>query len=137
MTESRSYSELRTLPSFEDRFNYLCLAGIVGDITFGSERHLNQRFYNSQEWKQARNQVIVRDNGCDLGIPGREINSTIYIHHINPITPDDLHVRGSALFDPENLISVTHRTHNAIHWGDVHQLERDPVERRPGDTKEW
>lgn len=137
MTTSRSYSELRVLPSFEERFNYLCLAGTVGDITFGSERHLNQRFYNSYEWKQARNWVIVRDNGCDLGILGREIHSTIYIHHINPITPDDLKFRSLALFDPENLISVTHRTHNAIHYGDVNNLQRDPVERRPGDTKDW
>lgn len=126
------------LPTFEERYHYLRLAAVVGEQTFGSERFLNQAFYNSQEWKRARNGVIVRDNGCDLGIPGREIHATVYIHHINPITPDDLKYGRYSLIDPDNLITVTHQTHNAIHYGDESQLTRaEPTVRTPGDTKEW
>lgn len=137
MTIFKSYSELVELETFEERFRYLALSGIVGDSTFGHERFLNQRFYNSAAWRSARNGVIVRDNGCDLGIEGREIYSTIYIHHINPLTPEDLKFGRPALLDPENLITVSHRTHNAIHYGDENQLERALVERSPGDTKDW
>lgn len=134
---SRSYSELLNLQTFEDRFRYLKLNGEVGSATFGSERFLNQRFYNSEAWKRARNQVIIRDNGCDLGILDREIYDRIYIHHINPISPDDVRFGKSSLIDPDNLITVTNRTHNAIHWGDESLLLSDYVERKPGDTKLW
>lgn len=136
-TKLRSYEELRHILTFEGRFRYLSLAGLVGDPTFGSERFLNQQFYNSPVWKQARDQVIIRDQGCDLGIPGREIYSTVYVHHINPIQPEDLKFGRPSLVDPNNLITVSHRTHNAIHYGDEKQLEQTFVERQPGDTKEW
>ena len=134
---SRSYSVLATLPTFEERFRYLALSGVVGERTFGSERWLNQSFYNSAEWRSIRNVVIARDNGCDLGIDGRDIHSSIYIHHMNPMTPRDLHEARAEILDPEFLISVTLRTHNAIHYGDERQLYREPVERRPGDTIPW
>ena len=137
MRTSKSYSELIKLETFEERFRYLALSGIVGDSTFGHERFLNQRFYTSTPWRSARNLVIARDEGRDLAIEGREIHSTLYIHHINPLTPEDLKFGRPCLTDPENLITVSHRTHNAIHYGDESQLERDPVERRPGDTKDW
>lgn len=134
---NRSYSELRHLQGFEERFHYLSLDGKVGDRTFGSERHLNQGFYTSSEWRRVRNHIIVRDNGCDMGVPGHEIHGNIYIHHMNPITPWDLKNLSPSLLDPENLISVTHQTHNAIHYGDVNQLPRPLVDRTPGDTKLW
>lgn len=137
MKTFKSYSELVKLETFEDRFRYLSLSGVVGDPTFGNERFLNQRFYTSSTWRSARNLVIVRDNGCDLGIEGRQIHSTIYIHHINPLTPEDLKFGRPCLTDPENLILVSHRTHNAIHFGDENQLDKPLVERRPGDTQDW
>ena len=137
MTKNRTYEELRQLPTFEDRFKYLSLLGNVGETTFGWERHLNQSFYNSSQWRRVRDFIIVRDNGCDLGIEGREIHSSIYIHHMNPIVPDDLRFGRPSLLDPENLITVSHRTHNAIHYGDESQLPKPFVERRPGDTKDW
>ena len=133
----KTYSELCLISSFEERFKYLSLSGIVGDRTFGGERYLNQQFYTSQAWRRTREQIIVRDNGCDLAFPGREIHGQIYIHHINPITPYDLKDRTPALLNPENLISVTHKTHNAIHYGDESQLMQTFVERAPGDTKGW
>lgn len=133
----KTYSELISIPTFEERFNYLSLSGIVGDRTFGGERYLNQQFYTSQAWRRARQAVIVRDNGCDLAFPDREIYGNIYIHHINPLTPNDFKNRTAALLNPENLISVTHQTHNAIHYGDINQLAPTLVERRPGDTKRW
>lgn len=134
---NRTYSELLGIARFEDRFEYLRITGRVGAETFGSERYLNQRFYNSYDWKQIRDFVIVRDNGCDLAFPGREIFTTMYVHHINPLTPNDVKNHTSALFDPENLITVTHETHNAIHYGNINNLVQDFVERRPGDTKAW
>lgn len=137
MTTSKSYLELSQLPTFEERFQYLSLAGLVGDRTFGHERYLNQRFYTSSAWKRARDVVIIRDNACDLGIEGRDISDTIYIHHINPLAPDDLRYGRPCLTDPGNLITVTHRTHNAIHYGDESQLFTPPVERQPGDHKDW
>jgi hypothetical protein len=137
MTTIRNYRELSGLSTFAERFQYLSLSGEVGVRTFGGERYLNQRFYNSSEWKRARNEVIVRDNGCDLGIEGREIYSTMYIHHITPITPNDFKFGRPSLIDPDNLITVTHRTHNAIHYGDESQLEAIFTERTPGDTKDW
>jgi hypothetical protein len=134
----RTYSELRQLTTFEDRFDYLSMAGEVGAATFGFDRWVNQNFYRSREWKQARSAVILRDNGCDLGIPGREIYRELLVHHMNPVTPEDL-IRGEEwVLDLEYLITTTHRTHNAIHYGDRSLLARAaPVERRPGDTKLW
>ena len=133
-----SYSELITLPTFEERYRYLRKSGIVGEETFGSHRHLNQILYRSPEWRQVRNNVIVRDNGCDLGMEGYEIRDRVYIHHINPITSDDILNRTPALFDMDNLICVSFNTHQAIHYGDESLL---PIisftERMPGDTKLW
>jgi len=134
---TRTYSELMQLTSFEDRFDYLSIKGVVGESTFGFERHLNQKFYTSREWRLTRDAVITRDYGCDLAIPGFEIYDRILIHHMNPITPDDI-VHGNVdILDPEYLISVTHRTHNAIHYGDKHMLALPVIERRPGDTRLW
>lgn len=133
----RSYSELRTIDNFEDRFRYLALKGTVGEATFGFNRWVNQDFYTSREWRQARDHIIVRDNGCDMGIDGYEIHSGLYIHHLNPITLQQIENGDPCLFDPDNLITVTHRTHNAIHYGDERLLPRPLVERRPGDTKLW
>lgn len=133
----KTYEELRHIPTFEERFRYLMISGVVGDRTFGSERYLNQSFYTSAPWRRVRDYVIIRDNGCDLGIPGREIFSSIFVHHMNPISPEDLKFGRPSLIDPENLITVSHRTHNAIHYGDESQLQQEFVERRPGDTKDW
>ena len=108
----KTYSELITFSTFEDRFEYLQLKGIVGQETFGFDRYLNQILYNSKEWKHLRNEIIVRDNGCDLALEGFEIHGRILIHHINPITIDDVIKRREMVFDPENLICVTHNTHN-------------------------
>lgn len=135
----RSYSELRHIPTFEERFDYLDLRGQVGEETFGSNRWFNQRFYRSPEWRRVRDIVILRDNACDLGVPGHEIHGRrrLVIHHMNPITMEDL-INGTALvLDPEYLISTTHQTHNAIHYGDDSLLPKPVVERRPGDTKLW
>lgn len=133
----RTYSELRSIATFEERFRYLALNGRVGIETFGFDRYLNQKFYRSQEWQSIRPAVIVRDLGCDLGIDGYEIHSDLYIHHMNPITPDQLVEGDPDVLDPEFLITTTHRTHNAIHYGDENLLPRRLVERRPGDTKMW
>lgn len=133
----RNYSELCRLVTFEERFNYLSLAGEVGAVTFGFDRWINQHFYRSREWKQARDYVIVRDNGCDLGTPGQEISHGVLVHHMNPMTPEDLEQGEVWVLDPEYLITTTHRTHNAIHYGDESLLRKAPVERRPGDTKLW
>lgn len=133
----RTYSELRRLETFEDRYRYLRLHGQVGDPTFGFDRWMNQQFYRSREWRQLRQQIILRDEGCDLGVPGFEIHDRIIIHHMNPMVPQDL-VQGSLdVLDPEYLICVTHPTHNAIHYGDESLLPKPMVERRPGDTKLW
>lgn len=138
MTRIRTYSELRRLDTFEERFRYLTLSGVVGEATFGFDRHMNQMFYSSSEWKRIRNFVIARDSSCDLGILGQEIFSkSIYIHHMNPMVPDDIKHSKPEILDPEFLISVTHRTHNAIHYGDESQLQKPYVERQPGDTKLW
>lgn len=134
---SRSYSELRKIETFEERFRYLALKGNVGQSTFGFDRWVNQGFYTSREWRQARDGIIVRDNGCDLGLDGFEIHRGLYIHHLNPITLEQLEAGDDCLLDPNNLITVTHRTHNAIHYGDERQLPLRPVDRRPGDTKLW
>lgn len=134
---SRSYSELRQLETFEERFRYLALKGTVGQSTFGFNRWVNQGFYTSREWRQARDGIIVRDNGCDLGIDGYEIHKDLYIHHLNPITLEQLEAGDDCLLDPDNLITVSHQTHNAIHYGDERQLPLRPVDRKPGDTKLW
>ena len=133
----RTYSELLTHDSFEDRFEYLRLHGGVGRSTFGFDRYLNQRFYTSYEWKNLRNHIIVRDGGRDLGVEGYDIHSRILIHHMNPVTIDDVVHRDLHLLDPEYLITTTHRTHNAIHYGDKSLLPQPVVERRKGDTKLW
>lgn len=134
---TRSYSELAKLDSFEERFRYLQLDGVVGHETFGYDRYFNQAFYRSSEWKRIRDQVILRDNGCDLGMPGYEIHGKIYIHHMNPIELRDIEVRSDLLLNPEYLICTTHRTHNAIHYGDEAQLISKPIERTKNDTCPW
>ena len=133
----RTYSELVTLPTFEERFNYLKLKGQVGKDTFGFDRWLNQIFYRDPEWKSVRDYVIVRDNGCDLGIDGYEINGRILVHHMNPISKEDILKRSKYLLDPEFLISTIHNTHNAIHYGDEDLLIKTPIERTKNDTCPW
>ena len=136
-TNIRTYSELIQLPTFEERFEYLRLDGIVGRDTFGFDRYLNQQFYRSSEWKRIRNQVIVRDNGCDLGIDDYEIHGRILIHHMNPISIEDLQHMSDFLMNPEYLICVSHRTHNAIHYGDESLIVSAPIERSQNDTCPW
>lgn len=133
----KSYSEMITLPTFEERFEYLRLDGFVGQETFGYDRYLNQILYNSPEWKKCRQKVIIRDNGCDLGCEGFEIQGRILIHHINPITLEDIHNRSPKIFDPDNLITTVHNTHNAIHYGDRNLLLIAPIERSRNDTCPW
>lgn len=133
----RTYSELATRTSFEERFFYLVLDGSVGEVTFGFDRYMNQQFYRSREWRQLRNYVISRDNGCDLGVEGYEIHSHLYIHHMNPMTRQDLSRRNEDILNPEFLISTTHRTHNAIHYGDESRLAKPLIPREAGDTKLW
>lgn len=135
---NRSYSELIRLDTFEDRYQYLCLHGEVGLDVFGFDRIFNQKFYRSAEWRRLRDQIIVRDNGCDLGIESHTIyGQRIIIHHINPITLSDIEEHSSILFDPENLITTTHPTHNAIHYGDISLLVCDPIRRAKYDTCPW
>ena len=133
----RTYSELVRLPTFEERFEYLRLDGRVCEETFGFDRYLNQRFYKDRQWLRVRDKVIIRDNGCDLGIPGREINTRIIIHHMNPMTLEDLEKRTEILLDPEYLITTTHSTHNAIHYGNSNLLASEPIERKKNDTCPW
>ncbi|MCI6409272.1 MAG: hypothetical protein MR797_05895 [Lachnospiraceae bacterium] len=133
----RTYSELITLPTFEERFRYLQLGGKVGEDTFGHDRYLNQMFYASDEWRRIRRDVIVRDNGCDLGIQDREIHGLIIIHHMNPITIEDIINRSEFLLNPEYLISTVKNTHDAIHFSDERILITDPIERKPNDTCPW
>ena len=136
----RTYSELITLPTFEERYKYLRLQGEIGNETFGAERYLNQRFYRSREWKHIRNFVITRDMGCDLGVEDREIPKgvKIIIHHMNPITVDDMSDNIQLLLDPDYLITTMEKTHNAIHFSDESILySSEPVIRRPGDTCPW
>lgn len=137
MRTIRIYSELIRLPTFEERFRYLKLDGLVGKDTFGFDRYLNQEFYRSKEWKEVRDFVIVRDNGCDLGMDGYEIVGRIYIHHMNPITVNDIVHSSDFLLNPDYLICVSHNTHNAVHYGDEDLLVTAPVERRKNDTCPW
>lgn len=133
----KSYSELKRLKTFEDRFNYLKLSGEVGKETFGYDRILNQVLYSSTKWKKVRDEIIIRDNGCDLGVEGYDIYSHAIVHHINPITIEDILNRSDILFDPENLITTTHNTHNAIHYSDENILLKGPIVRKANDTCPW
>lgn len=134
----RSYKELITLQSFEDRYNYLRLGAMVGDSTFGHARYLNQFLYKSKEWRSIRDEVIIRDGGCDLGIEGYEIYGQIVVHHINPLTLEDVEERNyDLIFNPNNLITTTPITHNAIHFGDDSILVQLLIDREPHDTTPW
>lgn len=137
MPRSRTYSELCRIETFEDRFHYLKLRGILGKETFGFDRWINQAFYHSREWKSIRDQVIIRDNGCDLGVPGFEIYSGLIVHHMNPISANDLTEGEDWIVDPEFLITTSLQTHNAIHYSDESLLPRGPIERKRGDTTLW
>lgn len=133
----KTYSELRRLGTFMERFTYLKLGGAVGFSTFGFDRYLNQEFYKTILWRNARTAVIARDYGCDLGVEGHEIHDTILVHHMNPMRANDIKHSNMDIINPEFLISVSHRTHNAIHYGDESKLPKPMVARRPGDTKLW
>ena len=133
----KSYSDLKRLSTFEERFEYLKLNGKVGQDTFGFDRVFNQMFYRSKEWKRLRDYVIARDNGCDLGIEGREIYTRPIIHHMNPITLDDIKESSEFLMNPEYLITTVHSTHNAIHYGESSLLPKDPIIRTKNDTCPW
>jgi len=137
-TGTKSYKEMIKLKTFEERFNYLKLDGRVGKITYGADRIFNQSFYHSKEWKDFRAKVIARDNGCDLGCEDREIFDKVIVHHINPMTMEQLEEGGDDLFDLDNFVCCSHKTHEAIHYGDESLLPRTNfVERKPGDTKLW
>ncbi len=133
----KTYSELAKLKTFKERFEYLKLGGIVGEETFGFDRYLNQMFYKTNEWKSVRDKVIVRDNGCDLGLEGYDIYGRILIHHMNPINLEDIAKRNPDILDPEFLICVAHSTHNAIHYGNEQLLYQGPIERTKNDTCPW
>ena len=133
----RTYSELITLPTFKERFQYLQLSGSVGVDTFGYDRYLNQLFYRSPEWKQLRHEIIVRDNGCDLAMDGYDIYGRIIIHHLNPLIKEDILNRSDYLLNPEFLVCTTHKTHNAIHYGDESLLITEPIVRSRNDTCPW
>ena len=133
----RTYSELIAIPTFEERFKYLQLNGNVGAETFGYDRVFNQRFYSSLEWKRLRDEIIFRDNGCDLGILDRRIMGKIFIHHMNPIMLEDIRESSEFLLNPEYLICMSFETHNAIHYGDENLLFKDPIERKQYDTCPW
>lgn len=133
----KNYSGLLKLNTFEERFEYLRLSGFVGFDTFGGRRWINQDFYHSREWKQFRDEIIIRDNGCDLGIPDRPIRGKMYVHHIIPITPDDLRRSSACILDPENVVLVSFTTHNALHYGTLDSAIVVPVDRKPNDTCPW
>lgn len=133
----KSYSKMLTFSTLEERFRYLELKGSVGKDTFGYDRYLNQILYHSGEWKSFRNDIIIRDNGCDLACEGHEIHKRILVHHINPITVEDVLNRSPKVFDPENVVCVSHMTHNAIHYGDENLLISAPIERSQNDTCPW
>lgn len=133
----RTYSELITIPTFKERFHYLKLDGRVGEETFGYDRYLNQILYRTPEWKRFRRDMILRDNGCDLATDGYEIVGKIILHHINPITAEDIIYRAPCLFDPDNVICTSLNTHNAIHYGDEELLVTDPIVRTQNDTCPW
>lgn len=134
---NRTYSELVKLPTFEERFEYLKLDGAVGSSTFGFDRYINQSFYMSQFWQDVRRDVIIRDNGCDLGIPGYEIHLGPVVHHMNPMSMEDILHKETWILDPEFLILTSHRTHNDIHFGSGSSYPKVVTERTPRDTKLW
>ena len=133
----RCYNDLKRIETFNERYSYLKLHGKVGEDTFGMDRWVNQMLYKSKRWKETRNKIIIRDNGCDLGIEGRELNSYIVVHHMNPITFEDIEEEKEIIFDPENLICCSSRTHQAIHFGDEGLLPKDYIQRSPNDTCLW
>ena len=137
MSRIRTYTELSRLDTFDERYQYLKLSGVVGENTFGFDRWINQEFYRSRQWKNVRDAVIVRDNGCDLGIPGFEVYRGLLVHHMNPISMNDIEHGQEWILDPNFLITTSHRTHNAIHYGDESLLPREPIIRKLGDTKLW
>ncbi len=137
MKTIKRYSELALLPTFEERYAYLRLNGTVGRETFGFDRYMNQAFYRSPEWKRVRDEVVIRDSGCDLGIEGREIYGRVLIHHMNPISPEDIRFRSDILLNPEFLITTVHSTHLAIHYGNEDFLILAPVQRVKNDTCPW
>lgn len=138
MNKIRTYSELITIPTYKERFNYLKLDGLVGKETFGYDRYINQQLYqHNPRWKSVRDKVIIRDNGCDLGVEGYEIFGKIIVHHMNPITMDDIINDRDWIYDPEYLICTVHNTHNAIHYGDEKQLITAPIVRTKNDTCPW
>ena len=137
MSRIKTYSELSRIHTFYERYQYLKLKGVVGESTFGFDRWVNQEFYRSRQWKSIRDEVIIRDDGCDLGIPGYEIYRDLLVHHMNPISVDDIEHGEEWILDPNYLITTSHRTHNAIHYGDESLLPREPVTRRFGDTNLW
>lgn len=133
----RCYSDLKQIDSFKERYLYLKLHGKVGEETFGFDRWMNQSLYKSQKWRKTRREIIIRDNGCDLGVDGFELDNYIMVHHINPITLEDIEEERDVIFDPENLICCSSRTHKAIHFGDESLLPKEPIIRRAGDTCLW
>ena len=135
--QMRTYSELIKLTTLAERFDYLKLGGVIGEDTFGFERYLNQNFYRSAVWKKIRNQVIIRDNGCEMGLEDYPISGRIIIHHMNPVDSDDIIHQRDILLNPEFLICVGNQTHNAIHYGSIDLLPQDPIERKPNDTCPW
>ena len=138
LTNKKTYSELISMESYEDRFSNLTLKGKVGKDTFGFDRYLNKKLYKSREWKNLRDQIIIRDGACDLGIPDREIHGRIYVHHMNPIDAKDIKDVSEYLLNPEYLITTSHETHNAIHYGNENYLNKNKVIKRyPGDTTPW
>lgn len=137
MMSMRTFKELNRCKTFEERYEYLRLKGEVGQDTFGFDRYINQMFYKSAEWKRVRDQVIVRDNGCDMGDDEHPIMGRIIIHHMNPIRKEDFDVNPDFLLNPDYLVCVSHNTHNAIHYGSIDLLPREPVERKPDDTCPW
>lgn len=137
MTKMKTYSKMMNIKTFEERFEYLKLDGEVGKETFGFDRIINQLLYSSSEWKRIRDKAIIRDNGCDLGCEDRPIGKRIIVHHINPITIDDILQCSPKVFDLDNLVCVSHNTHNAIHYSDNNLLMKDPIERKPNDTCPW
>lgn len=133
----RTYRELKRLKTFEERYEYLRVGAMIGESTFGFERYLNQLLYRSAQWRKVRDQVIIRDNGCDLGVEGYQIHDHILVHHMNPITIEQVEESAAEIFDPEFLICCSYQTHNAIHFGDKSQLPQLPIERRPNDMCPW
>lgn len=133
----RTYSELVKLQTLAERFDYLKLGGVIGEDTFGFERYLNQNFYRSAVWKRIRNEIIIRDNGCEMGLEDYPISGRIIIHHMNPVDSDDIIHQRDILLNPEFLICVGNQTHNAIHYGSIDLLPQDPIERKPNDTCPW